>query len=219
MAHGRWYPTTTTLGDGRVLTFSGLLETSGTNTTSGDLHSRQRLSPQYAAGWTPPLYPRLHLLPNGNCLLFPVQERRIADLQHNKQHVVRCYGATDELPKFADITERPLLLPLTPANGYRPRVMVFGGGNPATRDDGNHRPGSLHSSMAIRPSMSQPRIEMNATILPNGKILATGGSTNDEDTATASYNADLYDPNSNSFSSADCECIPASVSLGFVASA
>src|SRR4051812_45064014 len=24
MAHGRWYPTTTTLGDGRVMTFSGL---------------------------------------------------------------------------------------------------------------------------------------------------------------------------------------------------
>ena len=26
MAHGRWYPTTTTLGDGSVMTFSGLLE-------------------------------------------------------------------------------------------------------------------------------------------------------------------------------------------------
>ena len=25
-----------------------------------------------------------------------------------------------------------VLLPLTPANGYRPRVMIFGGGNPAT---------------------------------------------------------------------------------------
>src|SRR5579864_8439656 len=27
MAHGRWYPTVTTLGDGRVMTFSGLNET------------------------------------------------------------------------------------------------------------------------------------------------------------------------------------------------
>ena len=32
MAHGRWYPTVTTLGDGRVMTFSGLKETGGTNT-------------------------------------------------------------------------------------------------------------------------------------------------------------------------------------------
>ena len=42
--------------------------------------------------------------------------------------------------------------------------------------------------------MSQARIEMNATILPNGKVLATGGSLNDEDATTASLNADLYDP-------------------------
>ena len=39
-------------------------------------------------------------------------------------------------------------------------------------------------------------------LLPNGKILATGGSLNDEDTTTASLNADLYDPATNTFSSA-----------------
>src|SRR5678815_1928717 len=31
MAHGRWYPTLTTLGDGRVMTFSGIDETGVTN--------------------------------------------------------------------------------------------------------------------------------------------------------------------------------------------
>src|SRR5678815_1428030 len=31
MANGRWYPTATTLGDGRVMTFSGSNETGGTN--------------------------------------------------------------------------------------------------------------------------------------------------------------------------------------------
>lgn len=40
------------------------------------------------------------------------------------------------------------------------------------------------------------------TILPNGKVIALGGSLNDEDTATASLNADLYDPVSNTFTSA-----------------
>ena len=33
MAHGRWYPTVTTLGDGRVMTFSGLNENGNTNTS------------------------------------------------------------------------------------------------------------------------------------------------------------------------------------------
>src|SRR5262252_9232967 len=42
--------------------------------------------------------------------------------------------------------------------------------------------------------MSQPRIEMNAVILPNGKVLAIGGSTNDEDTSRLSLNADLLNP-------------------------
>jgi hypothetical protein len=56
--------------------------------------------------------------------------------------------------------------------------------------------------------MSQPRIQLNATILPNGKVLATGGSRNDEDALTASLNADLYDPISNTFSSAGANSFP-----------
>ena len=43
---------------------------------------------------------------------------------------------------------------------------------------------------------------MHAVILPNGKVLAVNGSTNDEDATSASLNADLYDPISNTFSSA-----------------
>ncbi len=50
--------------------------------------------------------------------------------------------------------------------------------------------------------MSQARIEMNAVILPSGKVLALGGSVNDEDATTQSLNADLYDPATNTFSSA-----------------
>jgi hypothetical protein len=42
--------------------------------------------------------------------------------------------------------------------------------------------------------MSQARIEMNAVILPNGRVLAMGGSVNDEDAGTKSLNADLYTP-------------------------
>jgi PKD repeat protein len=41
--------------------------------------------------------------------------------------------------------------------------------------------------------MSQARIEMNATILPNGQVLATGGSAQDEQEAYKSLNADLFD--------------------------
>src|SRR5881296_389806 len=66
MAHGRWYPTVTTLGDGRVMTFSGLTETGGTNTAVEVYTVGSGWSAEYPAGWTPPLYPRMHLMPNGN---------------------------------------------------------------------------------------------------------------------------------------------------------
>jgi hypothetical protein len=101
-----------------------------------------------------------------------------------------------------------VMLPLTPANGYRPRVMILGGGNPATATTEIIDLAASPLQWQYGPSMSQPRIEMNATILPNGKVLAVGGSTNDEDAATASRNADLYDPNTNSFSSASTNAYP-----------
>src|SRR3989449_4340223 len=199
MAHGRWYPTVTTLGDGRVMTFSGLTETGGTNSTVEIYTVGSGWSQQYAAGWTPPLYPRMHLMPNGNVFYSGSGTgSRIFNTSTNtwsgvvattNSPVTRTYGTS-------------VLLPLTPANGYRPRVMILGGGNPATATTEIIDLSASPLQWQYGPSMSQPRIEMNGTILPNGKVLATGGSTNDEDTATASLNADLYDPNTNSFSSA-----------------
>ncbi|MEQ1472387.1 MAG: choice-of-anchor D domain-containing protein, partial [Candidatus Acidiferrum sp.] len=58
------------------------------------------------------------------------------------------------------------------------------------------------------PDMSQPRIEMNATLLPNGKVLTVGGSLNDEDTSTASLQADLYDSATNTMGSAGSNAFP-----------
>ncbi len=62
MAHGRWYPTVLTLGDGRIMAFSGLNETGGTNTAVEFYTAGTGWSQQYTAPWTPDLYPRMHLL-------------------------------------------------------------------------------------------------------------------------------------------------------------
>ncbi|HMC63279.1 MAG TPA: galactose oxidase-like domain-containing protein, partial [Candidatus Solibacter sp.] len=95
-----------------------------------------------------------------------------------------------------------VLLALTPANGYDPKVMLFGGNSPATATTEIIDMGVSSPKWAFGPSMSQGRIEMNAVILPNGKVLAMGGSVNDESNSTKSLNADLYDPAANKFSSA-----------------
>jgi hypothetical protein len=205
MAHGRWYPTATTLSDGRIMVFSGLDENGNTNTTVEIYTVGVGWSQQYPAGWTPPLYPRMHLLPNGkvfysgwtpNSALFnPSTNQWQTNYATTNYAGTRTYGTS-------------VLLPLTPANNYKPVVMIMGGGNPATNTTEliDLSVGTPH--WVYGPPMSQPRIEMDAVMLPNGKVLAVNGSLNDEDATTASLNADLYDPKTNTFSSAGANAFP-----------
>src|SRR5882724_514578 len=65
MAHGRWYPTVTLLSDGRIMTFSGSDENAVTNQTVELYTVGSGWSSAVDAGWTPPLYPRMHVLPSG----------------------------------------------------------------------------------------------------------------------------------------------------------
>src|SRR5437762_4540387 len=196
MAHGRWYPTATTLGDGRVMAFSGLNELSQTNATVEIYTPGSRWSQEYPSGWNPPLYPRLHLLPNGNVfyagpsatsMMFDTGTHTWSTVAPTNYNGGRTYGSS-------------VLLPLTPANGYKPRVMIFGGGNPATATTEIIDLSAANPAWQWGPPMSQPRIEMNAVLLPNGKVITLGGSTNDEDENTASLNADLFDANGNGVS-------------------
>jgi hypothetical protein len=199
MAHGRWYPTLTTLGDGRVMAFSGTDEHGNTNTTVEIYTVGTGWSQQYPSGWTPPLYPRMTLLPSGkvfysgsgtsSALFDPSNTSWTLNVANTIFSGQRGYGTT-------------VLLPLTPANGYDPRVMIMGGDSPATATTEIIDMGATSPKWTSGPPMSQARSQMNAVILPNGKVLAVGGSVNDEDLGSLSLNADLYDPATNKFSSA-----------------
>jgi hypothetical protein len=199
MAHGRWYPTVTSLADGTIMTFSGLDENGNTNSTVEIYTVGSGWSTAFGSPFTPPLYPRMHLLPSGKVFYSgsTTSSRYFDPSAHTWSGVVantnysgtRTYGTS-------------VLLPLTPANNYKPVVMIMGGGNPATNTTELIDLSAATPKWVYGPNMSQARIEMNATILPNGKVVALGGSLNDEDTTTASLNADLYDPATNTFSSA-----------------
>ena len=86
--------------------------------------------------------------------------------------------------------------------------MILGGGSPATNTTELIDLSASNPVWVYGPNMSQARIEMDAVILPNGKVLAVNGSINDEDATTASLNADLYDPVANNFSSAGANAFP-----------
>jgi galactose oxidase-like protein/chitobiase/beta-hexosaminidase-like protein/glyoxal oxidase-like protein len=203
--HGRWYPTLLTLADGRVITFSGLTETGTTNTAVEFYTIGSGWSSTFNAPWTPDLYPRLHLLPNGKVFYSGSQTKsKMFDPSTqtwNTNFAVTNYSGTRTYGSS-------VLLSLSPADNYDAKVIIMGGGNPATNTTEIIDLGAPTPTWQYGPPMSASRIEMNAVLLPDGKVLALGGSLNDEQTSSASYNADLYDPVTNTFSPAGVYAYP-----------
>ncbi len=206
MADGRWYPTLTELSDGSVMVFSGLGQTGLTNYTVEIYNLNTGWSPAYTAPWVPPLYPRLHLLPNGSVFysgasassryFYPASDTWSEIVAVTNLNSARVYGSS-------------VLLPLTPANNYDPRVMLLGGGSPnATNTTEIIDLGTVNPAWQWGPPMSQARVEMDAVLLPNSKILALNGSAVDEDTTTASLQADLIDPDALTLLPAGQESYP-----------
>lgn len=235
MAHGRWYATATALGDGRVMADSGWDQTA-MNSTVEIFTPGAGWSPEYPMDWNhdgvpsiPPFYMRQHLLPDGR-VFYSSQDTdtKIVDpavastTNSGWTHVAwtnygRAAGQGDRSYGTS------VLLPLTPANNYDPQVMIMGGDVYNSTDTtelidlGPCAPTCATNTPTWQwgPKMSQRRVRNNAVLLPDGKVLAIGGSVIDVEAgswdqavATASLNADLYDPAINTFSSAGTNAYP-----------
>ena len=132
----------------------------------------------------------MHLLPNGkvfysgsgtsSALFDPSTTSWTLNVATTNYSGTRTYGSS-------------VLLPLRPTDNYDPKVMIMGGNSPATNTTEIIDMGAATPKWVYGLNMSQPRIEMNAVILPDGRVLAVGGSVNDEDTGSLSLKADLFD--------------------------
>jgi len=206
MAHGRWYATAITLGDGRVLAFSGTDETGATNQTVEIYKVASGWSPPYNAGWTPPLYPWLHLLPNGTIFYSGSSPNSRIFNPSSANPTVSGSGWTNVATTHYNLNRaygNSVLLPLLPPN-YVPRIMILGGGGPtatATTEiiDLSKTP-PVWAASGNMPSGA--RVMGNSVLLPNGKVLALGGSAKYEDVNSATLGADLFNPATGSWSSA-----------------
>jgi hypothetical protein len=217
MAEGRWYPTGTVLGDGTVLVFSGQNEADNTNNTIEIFTPNSGTgswSLPVKASWIPPLYPRMHLLPDGRIFYSgPSATSKFYDLT-TKTWTSCC--TTNFGSKRTQSTS--VLLPLRPGNNYKPRIMIMGGSSSEGTTAATNTTETIDLSLstpkwAYGPNMSQPRIHLNSTILPNGTILVTGGEQWSENTSTASLNVELFhpdfnDPNFNTFTSGGTNSVP-----------
>ncbi|MGH9503923.1 MAG: galactose oxidase-like domain-containing protein [Terriglobales bacterium] len=228
-AHGRWYPTVTEMNDGRMMTTSGLNDSDGNNNNTSEIWDGQQWGPEIPGDphisdfptFQFPLYPRMHLLPSGH-IFYSSSSSATVDFDPSTQAWTLVawtnYPGQND-PNGERTYGTSVLLPLTPQNNYSPKVMIMGGDNPATNTTELIDLGPSGSQISANcpiyapcwvpgPNMVQARVEMEATILPNGKVLVDSGSAEDEDVSTASLKAEIYDPTTNSFSSAGSNAFP-----------
>jgi fibronectin type 3 domain-containing protein len=195
MVDGRWYATATALGDGRVMTWSGLSLTGGTNNTVEiyDLNNA-------GAGWSgptsapvsPPLYPRMHVLPSGKVFYTGHGSGGSSANGYFFDPVARTW--TVSTPTTRDRSYgTTVLLPLLPPS-YTPKVLALGGSSPATSTTETIDLSLTPPVWTPGPAMSTGRIQMDAVILPDGTVLALGGSVNNEAPDGPGKKADLYHP-------------------------
>jgi hypothetical protein len=204
MAHGRWYATVTVLGNGSLLTFSGLTETGQTDNQVEIYTVGQGWSTPFPANYTPFLYPWLHLLPNGKVvnsggapqtwMYDPANPAaKWQQIATTSLGVARNYGSS-------------VLLPLLPSNNYAARVMILGG-HPSP-DQNNTANTEIIDFSQSNPQWvssgnmpSGARGHANSVLLPSGKVFVQGGSAVNENAGTATFGADLFDPATNTWSS------------------
>src|SRR5437763_13905323 len=133
MADGRWYGTSTTLGDGRVVAFSGPGLSGGTNKTVESYDLRNA-----GAGWTspvaapfePPLYPRMVLLPSGTVFYTGHGSGTSNSQGWMFNPATQAWTASASTDRSRSYGAGVLLLLLPPT--YTPSVIYFDGDSPAT---------------------------------------------------------------------------------------
>lgn len=191
MQSPRWYPTNTALANGDMLITSGQIDPArGINglpqiwqaatSTWQDLSSAQLIVP---------LYPRMFLAPNGKVFYAgEAPQSRYLDTTGTGQWSVvakstmnRDYGSAIQ---YGD-----------------GKILIVGGGNPPTASAEVIDLNAPSPAWRTVGSMAYPRRQLNATLLPSGQVLVTGGTSGKgfNDLASPVLAAELWDPTSENW--------------------
>jgi hypothetical protein len=171
MARGRWYPTSTTLPNGEVLTVAGRDE-AGLEVMIPEVWTAgETWRPLTTASRKQPYYPRMFVAPNGRVYdVGPTQTLRSL----NPAGAGSWSAGGSSSQSYRDYGSAVM---------YQPgRIMIVGGGGL----DSNSAPSSTAEvidlnqpapSWRLVQSMQYRRRHLNATLLPTGEVLVTGGTS------------------------------------------
>jgi hypothetical protein len=212
MAFGRWYPTVTTLPDGRILTMAGR-DSAGRVVTTPEIWNGSGWVKLPGAGTLEiPYYPRNFVPPSGPIgRIFMAGERVQSRWFDVDASTASGQGKWTSGPSHI----WPFNRDYGTAAMYEPGKILYagGGGNktwgqtPDARADAPTATAEKIDLGAASPawtsagSMAFPRRHTNSTILPDGTVLVTGGTTGggfvDINPAHAARAAEVWDPKTN----------------------
>jgi hypothetical protein len=192
MAYRRWYPTATTLSDGRVLVTAGWQTAEHTNAGIPEIYdpATNQWTQLTSANNPFETYPFIYLLPNGQLIHVGGSEyptdTDILNLTSQSWSVVD--------PNLPDGASATMFLPgkIMKAGSATDSQGVGPSSNTTYVLDTTQPSPAWHQV----PSMAYPRSFLNLTTLPDGTVLATGGETdkNGGNIANAVYAAELWSP-------------------------
>ncbi|KAK5652039.1 hypothetical protein OQA88_10942 [Cercophora sp. LCS_1] len=221
MNGGRWYPSALTLPDGRVMVMSGSLE-------NEPRYNPNQISQIWSSDtsrpnpWTEvvnsfnrgpgalPLYPRLHLTPKGRIFMAGPQQRSwYLDLKDANGADIKTQVAGGEVAgawSDAGVERQARFRDYAPSVMYDAgKVMYIGGGETDGQGPTNEvefinlNDASPKWTSSPSTNMKNPRRQFNATILPDGTVLVTGGTRGAgfNDLSNPVRQAELFDPAAN----------------------
>jgi len=191
MESPRWYPTNTSLANGDILVTSGQIDPvrgisglpqiwQAATATWQDLSSAQLIVP---------LYPRMLLAPNGKVF----------------------YAGEAPQSRYLDTTGTGQWTLVAKSSTYRDygsaiqygdgKVLIVGGGSPPTATAEVIDLNAPTPAWRLVGPMAYPRRQLNATLLPNGQVLVTGGTSGKgfNDVTNPVFPAEVWDPKSENW--------------------
>ena len=193
MSRGRWYPTSTTLPDGEVVTVAGR-DQDGIEATIPEVWNGSSWRALPGADRSFGYYPRLFVAPNG--LVFLAGQLR-------DSYYLDTAGSGSWTPvATTNYGQRDY----GTAAMYRPgKVLIVGGSEPDSGPPTSTAEvidlGQAVPAWQYTGSMAFPRRQLNATLLPDGRVLATGGTSSPgfTDPAGGVHAAEVWDPDSGNW--------------------
>ncbi|WP_210577048.1 galactose oxidase-like domain-containing protein [Streptomyces sp. GESEQ-4] len=222
MNDGHWYPSATALGNGDVISFGGLKEDS-TGSVTAELWSdaQQKWLPTWQVNQTWSywgLYPSMILMQDGR--LFYSGSHTFGNNIPGTGSAIYDYDANTitQTPGLQNKDQRDqsasVLLP--PAQDQK--VLTLGGGNIDSNPDANRLTDVIDLKTAnpayvagppipqgtvdlgngpVPQTGNQGKMYVSAVLLPDGKVLETGGALHNR--ADPVYETSIYDPATNTF--------------------